>query len=64
VNRTVLANVLHNTQADLAADFRRGVPQLTGSRQRMGFMFKHDDLTQELQLNQQQRAVYNVPPTY
>jgi len=51
VKRTVLANVLHNNLDDLVAAFRRGVRQLTGSRQRMGFMFNHDDLTLEMQRN-------------
>jgi len=56
VKRTLLANVLYNSLDDLVAAFRRGVRQSTGSRQRMGFMFNHDDLTQELQRNQLRRA--------
>ena len=49
LKRTVLANVLYNNLDDLTAAFRRGTRRLTGSRERMGFMFNHDDLTQELQ---------------
>jgi hypothetical protein len=49
VKRTVLANVLYNSLDDLVTAFRQGVRQLTGNRQRMGFMFNHDDLTQEIQ---------------
>ena len=49
VKRTVLANVLYNSLDDLVAAFRHGVRYLTGSRQRMGFMFNHDDLSQEIQ---------------
>jgi transposase len=49
VKRTVLANVLYNNLDDLVAAFRQGVRHLTGNRQRMGFMFNHDDLTQEIQ---------------
>jgi transposase len=56
VKRTVLANVLHHSLEDLVAAFRRGVRQLTGSRQRMGFMFDHDDLTQEMQRNPRRLA--------
>jgi transposase len=56
VKRTVLANVLYNSLDDLVAAFRRGVRQLTGSRQRMGFMFNHDDLTQEMQRNSSRLA--------
>jgi transposase len=48
IKRTVLANVLYNNLDDLVAAYRRGVRQLTGNRQRMAFMFKHDDLTQEM----------------
>jgi transposase len=44
LKRTVLANVLYNTLDDLVAAFRKGVQRLTGCRERMGFMFDHDDL--------------------
>ena len=49
LKRTVLANVLYANLDDLVAAFRRGARRLTGNRERMGFMFDHDDLTQELQ---------------
>jgi transposase len=48
VKRTVLANVLYDSLDDLVTAFRHGVRYLTGSRQRMGFMFNHDDVTQEI----------------
>jgi transposase len=56
LKRTVLANVLHHNMEELVAAFRQGVRHLTGSRKRMGFMFKHDDLTQEVERKQQRRA--------
>lgn len=46
LKRTVLANVLYATLADLVRAFRRGVRGLSGRRERMGFMFTHDDLTE------------------
>jgi transposase len=51
LKRTVLANVLYDNLDDLVAAFRKGVRRLTGHRERMGFMFDHDDLTQEIQGN-------------
>jgi transposase len=44
VKRTVLANVLSATLDDLVIAFRQGARQLTGDRERMGFMFKHENL--------------------
>lgn len=44
IKRTILANVLFETLDDLVGAFRRGARRLTGSRERMGFMFDHDDL--------------------
>jgi hypothetical protein len=43
-----LANVLYDNLDDLVAAFRNGVRRLTGNRDAMGFMYNHDDLTQEL----------------
>ena len=48
LKRTVLANVLYAGLPDLVAAFRKGVRRLTGNRDHMGFMFDHDDVTQEL----------------
>jgi transposase len=45
LKRTVIANVLFQTMDDLVAAFKRGVAQINGHRNRMGFMFDHDDLT-------------------
>ena len=44
LKRTVLANVLYATMGDLVAAFRKGAARLTGDRERMSFMFDHDDL--------------------
>ena len=41
--RTVLANVLYSTLDDLVRAFRLGVRRLSGHRERMGFMFTHED---------------------
>ena len=48
LKRTVLANVLYHNLDDLTAAFRKGARRFTGSRERMGFMFNHDNFTQEL----------------
>jgi transposase len=39
--RTILAKVLFATLEDWVADFRKGVGQINGHRQRMGFLFRH-----------------------
>lgn len=44
LKRTILANVLFENLDDLVAAFRIGVRRLTGKRDRMTFMFDHDDL--------------------
>ena len=44
LKRTVLANVLFKTMDDLVAAFRCGVGRINGHRNRMGFMFDHDDV--------------------
>jgi transposase len=46
LKRTVLANVLYTSLADLVRAFRMGVRRLSGHRERMGFMFTHDDDTE------------------
>jgi transposase len=51
LKRTVLANVLYQDLGDLVAAFRKGVRRITGNRDHMGFMFDHDDLTQEIREN-------------
>jgi transposase len=48
LKRTVLANVLYRNLDDLVAAFRKGVRRATLKRERMGFMFKHDDLSREI----------------
>jgi len=48
VKRTVLANVLYRSLDDLIAAFRKGAARLTGNRERMTFMFDHDDLMQSM----------------
>src|SRR5262245_43601877 len=44
LKRTVLANVLYATLDDLVAAFRRGMERINGRKDRMGFMYNHDDL--------------------
>src|SRR6516164_7012125 len=44
LKRTVLANVLFETLDDLTAAFRKGVGRVNGHRDRMGFMYDHDDV--------------------
>ncbi len=44
LKRTVLANVLFETMKDLVAAFCRGVSRVNGQRNKMGFIFEHDDV--------------------
>ena len=44
LKRTVLANVLFETMNDLVAAFCRGVSRINGHRNKMGFIFDHDDI--------------------
>jgi transposase len=48
LKRTILANVLYQTVDDLEAAFREGAASLDGKRERMDFVFKHDELCQKL----------------
>lgn len=57
LKRTVLANVLYATLDDLVAAFRKGARRLTGKRERMGFMFDHDDLAPRKPQKSERRAV-------
>jgi hypothetical protein len=54
--RTILANVLYTNLDDLVRAFRMGVRRMTGDRERMGFMFDHDDLTLDIQARSRRRA--------
>ena len=56
LKRTVLANVLYATLGELVAAFRKGVRRSTGNRERMGFMFDHDDLVRKSPNNQLKKA--------
>ncbi len=47
VKRTLLANVLFETLDDLVAAFHDGVRRLTSHRDRMTFMFDHDELVRK-----------------
>jgi putative transposase len=47
LKRTVLANVLFRTLDDLVQAFRRGVAKINGHRNKMAFMFRHDDAQQK-----------------
>ena len=44
LKRTVLANVMFRTLDDLVQAFRCGVARINGHRNRMGFIFKQDDV--------------------
>jgi transposase len=44
LKRTVIANVLFETMDDLVTAFRRGVSKVNGHRNKMGFIFDHDDV--------------------
>jgi transposase len=44
LKRTVLANVLFADLEDLVRAFRKGVGRINGHRDRMDFMFDHDDV--------------------
>lgn len=44
LKRTVLADALFATMDDLVAAFRRGVLRINGHRNKMDFIFNHDDL--------------------
>jgi transposase len=47
LKRTVLANVLFQTLDDLVRAFRRGVARVNGHRNKMSFIFRHDDVSKE-----------------
>jgi transposase len=44
LKRTILANVLFRNMDDLVTAFRQGVARFNGHRDKMGFMFDHDDV--------------------
>ena len=44
IKRTVLANVLFVTMDDLVTAFRSGVARINGHRNKMDFIFNHDDV--------------------
>ncbi len=44
LKRTVLANVLYKNIDDLVNAFRIGMQRINGRKERMGFMFNHDDV--------------------
>jgi transposase len=48
LKRTVLANVLFATMDDLLAAFRRGVARVNGHRNKMNFIFDHDDIKKKV----------------
>jgi len=45
LKRTILANVLFATLEDLVSAFHKGIGQINGHRQKMGFMFRHEART-------------------
>jgi transposase len=44
LKRTIIANVLFATMDDLVAAFHKGVSRVSGQRNKMGFIFDHDDI--------------------
>lgn len=44
LKRTVLANVLFKDMDDLTNAFERGIGKINGHRERMAFIFDHDDI--------------------
>lgn len=56
MKRTVLANVLYKSLDDLEGAFHRGAKRLTGNRDKMGFMFDHDDLNPKNKPRNHKRA--------
>jgi transposase len=48
LKRTILANVLFATIKDLVAAFRRGIARINGRRDRMGFMFDHNNTRKQI----------------
>ena len=57
LKRTVLANVRYTNIHDLVAAFSKGARRVTGHRERMGFMFAHDELNDETPHYSQRLAV-------
>jgi transposase len=45
-NRTLLANVLYTNWDDLVQAFRTGARRVSGHREPMSFMFRHDNMTE------------------
>jgi transposase len=56
LKRTILANVLYSDLDDLVTAFRKGVKRMTGDRERMEFVFDHDDITCEIKAHSRKRA--------
>jgi transposase len=48
LKRTVLANVLFETMNELVIAFCRGVSRVNGRRNKMGFIFDHDDVNRKV----------------
>jgi len=48
LKRTVLANVLFKNIDDLADAFRKGIARMNGHRERMAFMYNHDDISKKV----------------
>jgi hypothetical protein len=57
IKRTALANSLYSTLDDLETAFHRGSKCLTGDRDKMGFMFDHDDFNPKIRTPRANRAV-------
>jgi len=47
LKRTALANVLYRSVEDLVTAFRKAVAKVNGRRERMSFVFNHDDVDEK-----------------
>src|SRR5262249_47180342 len=56
LKRTILANVLSKSLDDLVSAFRQGVRRFRGKRERMAFMFEHEERTLQNQAESITRA--------
>lgn len=56
LKRTILANVLYSTLADLVRAFHQGVRALDGDRSAMAFMFNHDEMTRKFATKLRRKA--------
>jgi transposase len=56
LKRSVLANILYADLEELVAAFRKGVQRLSGHRERMSFMFDHEEILAKISRSSRKRA--------